>query len=285
MILFLTGLYVFLGIVLFFFLVGLIAARIHILYDGKLKLYVTVLGFIKIRIVPSDKDLLNDPDYPQKKKEKIRKKLAKAKVKKAIKAKKKKEKEKKKKEAERKKKLEGESTPPKPQEKPKPKKKLTFKQIKYLLRLVLRVLKVFLLKFKKALRITSVKVKIKVASDDAAKTAYMYAAVSAGFANLEAFLYEFMNYKKVKKKNVAIYADFLSETIEADIHIVLRLRVGQVLGVAFSSLFAAIGYYIKHPMPKENGQGASTPSGHKVGNNTSKKKKVKKPKKSKKPKA
>ena len=97
-ILFLTGLYVFLGIVLFFFLVGLIAARIHILYDGKLKLYVTVLGFIKIRIVPSDKDILNDPDYPQKKKEKIRKKLAKAKVKKAIKAKKKKEKEKKKKE-------------------------------------------------------------------------------------------------------------------------------------------------------------------------------------------
>ena len=85
-----TGLYVFLGIVLVLWLIGMIAARIHIVYDGAFKLYVTLLGIIKIRIKPSDKDLLDDPDISPRRKEKIRNKLARAKIKKKEKLKKKK---------------------------------------------------------------------------------------------------------------------------------------------------------------------------------------------------
>lgn len=256
-----TGLYVFLGILFAFWLVGMIAARIHIVYDGAFKLYVTLLGIIKIRIKPSDKDLLDDPDLSPKRKEKIRKKLAKAKIKKKEKLKKKKAKKKAKEELERKKKLEQENAPrkKKPEEKPKGKKKLTLKEILYIVKLATRVLKIFLWRFKKYLYIKAVKIRIKVASDDAAKTAYMHGAIVAALRTLIAVLEETVNFEAVRNKNIGVDVDFLSEKLEADIHIVLRIRVWHLLALVFGAVFTAIGYYIKHPM------GGDTKNGHKVG--------------------
>lgn len=256
-----TGLYVFLGILFAFWLVGMIAARIHIVYDGAFRLYITLLGIIKIRIMPSDKDLLSDPDLSPKRKERIRKKLAKAKIKKKEKLKKKKAKKKAKEELERKKKLEQENAPrkKKPEEKPKGKKKLTLKEILYIVKLVARVLKIFLWRFKKYLYIKAVKIRIKVASDDAAKTAYMHGAIVAALRTLIAVLEETVNFEAVRNKNIGVDVDFLSEKLEADIHIVLRIRVWHLLALVFGAVFTAIGYYIKHPM------GGDAKNGHKVG--------------------
>ena len=256
-----TGLYVFLGILFAFWLVGMIAARIHIVYDGAFRLYITLLGIIKIRIMPSDKDLLNDPDLSPKRKEKIRKKLAKAKIKKKEKLKKKKAKKKAKEELERKRKLEQENAPrkKKPEEKPKGKKKLTLKEILYIVKLAARVLKIFLWRFKRYLYIKAVKIRIKVASDDAAKTAYMHGVIVAALRTLIAVLEETVNFEAVRNKNIGVDVDFLSEKLEADIHIVLRIRVWHLLALVFGAVFTAIGYYIKHPM------GGDAKNGHKVG--------------------
>ena len=68
-----------------------------------------------------------------------------------------------------------------------------------------------------------------------------------------------MNFEAVRNKNIGVDVDFLSEKLEADIHIVLRIRVWHLLALVFGAVFTAIGYYIKHPM------GGDAKNGHKVG--------------------
>lgn len=263
-----TGLYIFLAIILFFVLIGMIPIRFHIVYGKSLSLYATVLGMIRIRISPSDKAMLADETLSENEREKLRIRIKKAEEKKKIKARKKQDKKKKKSELERKKKLaESESgRAKKPEEKPKAKEKLTLPAILYLVKLALRALKVLFKKFGRSLKIRAVRLNIKVASEDAAKTAYMYGAISAALSNLMAFLSSNMDFKATKKKEVSVSADFLSDKPELDLHIVLGITVGEVLGMLLGTVFAAGVYYVKNPMPGKK------KNMHKVGSHQNKKK-------------
>ena len=245
---FTVGLNIFIGILIALWLIGMIAARIHIVYDGAFRLYITLLGFIKIRIVPSDKDLLNDPDISPEKKEKIREKLARAKIKSKEKARKKKQKKKEKEALLRKKKLAQDDAPrkKKPEEKPAGKKKLGFSDIMYIVKLVLRVLKIFFKRFNRYLYIKAVKIKIKVASDDAAKTAIMYGVCAQSVAYILEILDNKTNIDYNKNAEVNVAVDYLAEKPSADIDIAFSLRVWHLLDILFRVAVAAVKKHLNN---------------------------------------
>ena len=270
-----TGFYIFLAIILFFVLIGMIPVRFHIVYGKALELYATVLGMVKIRISPSDKALLSDETLSEKEKERLRVRIKRAEEKKKIKARKKQDKKNKKAELERKKKLsEGSAkTAKKPDEKPKAKEKLTLSAILYIVKLALRALKVLFTKFGRSLKIRAVRLNVRVASEDAAKTAYMYGLISAALSNLMAFLSENMNFRATDRKEVSVSADFLSDKPEFDLHIVLSIRVGQVISMLLKTVLAAGIYYVKNPMP---GKKKSAHKGHAPKRRNKKKQETKK---------
>ena len=69
------------------------------------------------------------------------------------------------------------------------------------------------------------KLHIKVASNDAAKTAILYGAVSGATACLIDNIDEFTKLNKLKRKSVIIEPDFLSDKTEAKINISLSISV------------------------------------------------------------
>ena len=75
------------------------------------------------------------------------------------------------------------------------------------------------------MRVNLAKLHIKVASNDAAKTAILYGAVSGAAACLIDNIEEFTNLNKLKRKSVIIEPDFLSDKTEAKINISLSISV------------------------------------------------------------
>ena len=77
------------------------------------------------------------------------------------------------------------------------------------------------------------KVHVKIASNDAAKTAIIYGAVSGAVACLIDAIDDFTNLKKLKRKSVIIEPDFLSEKTQADIHAVLSISIYGAIATVF----------------------------------------------------
>lgn len=229
-----------LGCILLFFIFLLsIKVKIIISYSEEVALTVHVLG-IKIKILPAKKKK-GPHSMSEKKAEKIKKKLRQKKLKKN--------------EASRKKaaKKEEESKTPKP--------KKTLPEILYIIGLVRTLAAKVIKTFFKHLRIDIAKLKIVVATGDAASTAIAYGAITQSINLLFPILEEVKNFSLPKDTDIDVSVDYLSDGITADIRLGFALRVWHVFAVAFGALFKLIGYLIKNPRPKKK----APPESHKVG--------------------
>ncbi len=227
-------------ILLFFWLIGMLRANVTLAYDGQVTVKIRVL-FVSIPITPKKQ---KKPPNPNKySPEKYRKMLEKA----AKKAEKKQQKSDRKAEKKKKKNTDPDTTLVKvgasksgAAKGGKKKKKKSVSDILGLVGQVLGALQGLFKSFGKHLRIEAVRMKITVASEDAAKTALLYGAVCQSVAYLVEILSAITNFKAKHREKISVEADFLSEKSTADIHLVFRLRVWHVFAMLFAALFGFI---------------------------------------------
>lgn len=211
------------GIILLFFVFLLsLKATVTLSYGEELALSVKVLCF-RIGILPKKKKK-GASSLSAKKAKKIRDKLSLKKKKKAVVAK-----EKKLAKAEKK----------------KMKKKKSMSEILDLLRLVTSLISVVVRKFKKHIRIRLSCLKLTVATSDAATTAVAYGAVTQTLSILFPLIESVKQFKLPKESELAVDADFLSDTPTFDLKLSVSLRVWHVFDIAFGALFAFIKHKIK----------------------------------------
>lgn len=86
-------------------------------------------------------------------------------------------------------------------------------------------------RFTKHLRIKLTKIKLVIASDDAAKTAVLYGAASGGVACILEMLDNITNVKYTSDAEVSVDADFLAVKPTADVKIEISLRVWHLFDV------------------------------------------------------
>lgn len=231
-----------LGCILLFFIFLLsIKVKIIISYSDEIALTVHVLG-LKIKILPAKKKK-GPHSMSAKKAEKIKKKLREKKLKKN--------------EASRKKAAKKEEEKQNKTEKP----KKTLPEILYIIGLVRTLAAKVIKTFFNHLRIDIAKLKVVVATGDAASTAIAYGAITQAINLLFPILEEVKNFSLPKETDIDVSVDYLSEGITADIKLGFALRVWHVFAVAFGALFKLIGYLIKNPRPQKK----ATPENHKVG--------------------
>lgn len=246
----LRGWLIFAIILLGLWLVGMIRAQIVLIFDGELTLKVKLLGKT-VQIMPKKPKKPLDPDDFSP--EKYRKLLAKEAKQKAQKeAKKAQSKAKKAEKAANKKKAKEESA----SEKPKKKKGLA--DILDLVYMGIDALKSLGRSFGKHFEIEAVRLRITVGSEDAAQTALLYSilvqAVAYGLEVLSSLTN--LRIRKQNRGNILVDADFTSEQINADLHLIFKLRVWHI----FAMLFSALGGVIKNRIAASKKQPLPTPA-------------------------
>ena len=216
-----TGLLITLGILLFVAFILLIKLRLVIDYHGNdVTLTLKVLG-LPFRLLPKKvkkrKIRLSDYSY------------------KAVEKRKRKE-EKKKDKKKRGKAEASDGSSEKPKEKPPLTETISF---------ITKLVKYLLAKFFGHLRIDVTEIRIAVGSDDAAKTAIMFGIINQAAAALFDILSSVTNVKKNRKNEISVYADFSSESIQADINLGFSLRVWHILSIALGTLLRYVKNMIK----------------------------------------
>ncbi len=96
------------------------------------------------------------------------------------------------------------------------------------IRLVLRLLSAVFPRFVRYLRLDVSRLIVTVSTDDAAKTAIAYGAVSQAAAYLSAFLDSYVDLRHPPAREERIECDFLSGKTSCDIHITASMRVWQI---------------------------------------------------------
>ncbi len=211
------------GIILLFFVFLLsLRATVTVCYGDDLALSVKVL-FLRIKILPK-KEKKGPRSLSAKKAKKLREKLSQKKKKKADAAK-----EKKLAKAEKK----------------KTKKKKSMSEILDLIRLITTLLGVVIRKFFKHLRIDLARLKLTVATSDAATTAIAYGAATQTISILLPLIQSVRQVSLPKEADLDIRADFLSDTPSFDLKLSVSLRVWHLFDVAFGALFSFIKHKIK----------------------------------------
>ena len=97
------------------------------------------------------------------------------------------------------------------------------------------IISIFFKAFKKQLNVKLAKIHITIATDDAAKTAIMYGAVSGAVACIIDLIDEITNLKELKKSSISIEPDFVSDKSNIDLNIVLSISIFTALKVALKS--------------------------------------------------
>ena len=216
-------------IILFFVFLASLKATITVEYNGEVALSVRVL-FIKIGILPS-KEKKRKKSMSKKQAEKLKAKLeAKEAKKRAKKAQKKKEKQQKKADI-----ASGKIK----------KEKKSPGEILDIVSLVSNLVKQVIGKFFSHLRIKVVRIRMKIATGDAAATALTYGAVSQSINVLLPLLDQIKTVSFPTARNIDISADFTSEESEIDIKLSFSLRVWHIFHVAFAALGELIKYFFK----------------------------------------
>ena len=216
------------AIILFFVCLLSLRAKITICYNNELALFVRVLC-VKIRILPK-KAKKGPHSMSATKAKKIRQKAAKKAEKKRI-AKQEKAEKKAQKKAEK---------------KNAPKKSVG--EILDMIDLIRGLLAVIIGRFFKHLRIDVARLRIKVATPDAATTAIAYGAVTQSINLLFPLLEKVKNFSLPDTADLDVQADFLSEAPQADIILSFSIRVWHVLDIAIG----ALKRFLKHKFKKEN---------------------------------
>ena len=177
-----------------------IKVTLRVRYDEKLSVRLKIL-FVKIQLYPSKKKKKRYPHSMSKKKAQ--------KIKASLKKKPKKEKKKKKKEKE---------------------EKYEKDDLISILSIVISFVKNFIKLFAKTIRLKASRLKITVASEEAAQTALTYTAVTQSINVLFPLLDSLKTVKKLPRgKELSVSADFLSEESTLDLDIELYVRVGGAL--------------------------------------------------------
>lgn len=200
----------------------LLRIRITIEADTTARVYLKIL-FFRIKLFPKEKKPPKLKHYTPKKiakREAKKRKKAEAKFNKKLKKKQKKQQEKEKASEE--------------------KKRMTLSDITELISLVLSLVKTFFLKLGKHLRLDLTKIHITVASDNAAKTALEYGAITNGVSALCDLLESSLKVKPKGTKDIIVSVDFLSEKPTIDIVASASLRVWQIFNIAFAVIIELV---------------------------------------------
>lgn len=120
-------------------------------------------------------------------------------------------------------------------EAPKKKVKLTIERVVYLIERFVELIKAVTAEACRYVRVKVCHVRIRVATDDAAKTAQTYGVVSGAVWSALEFLSYNMNVKRCDK-NVEIYPDFTSTEFSTDIKLVLKIKPIHAIGAVMHLL-------------------------------------------------
>jgi hypothetical protein len=127
----------------------------------------------------------------------------------------------------------------------KPKKSMG--EILDLVQLICRLVSAVIRRFFHHLRINVARLKVKVATGDAATTAIAYGAATQAINVLFPLLESIPTLSLPKSSELSVEADFLSDTPELDVMFSFSLRVWHLFSVAFS----ALGAFLKHWFSKK----------------------------------
>jgi hypothetical protein len=238
-------------IVLLFVLLFTVHAYITIEMAEDMALTVRVLG-IPIRILPKKPKKYKISHYSLKK---IRKRDAKAAQKAAQKAENKKKKKAEKEQKKAEKKAELAKMSPEERRALKEKKKAGKPALTDLIPLICRVVGLFFSRFFGKLHIKVAKLHVRVGASDAMQAAVIYGVANQAVQYLVEFLRRISHVDGLKKADIRIEPDFLSDKIEFEFNMTFRVSLGNVLGAVFKAGWRFLVGYIKikpdpdHPKP------------------------------------
>ena len=236
-----TGWIIFGCIVLFFVFLFTVHAFVTIEMAEEMALTVRVLG-IPIRILPKKPKTYNLKKYTLKKIRKRDEKAAKKAAKKAA-SKKKKKAEKEKKKAE--KQAEQAKLTKEERRAIKEKKKASRPALTDLIPLVCRVLGLFFSRFFGKLHIKVAKLHIRVGASDAMQAALVYGVVNQSVQYFVDFLRKISHVKGLKRADIRVEPDFLSDKVEFEFNMTVRVSLGNLLGALFKAGWHFLVGYIK----------------------------------------
>lgn len=222
-----------LSILAFFVLIFTVRARVTLELVDRLSLSVRIFGF-KIDILPKKQKKYRLSDYTPKK-------IAKRDKKKAIRdAKKAEKKRKKQSEKQKEKNLSKEE-----RKKLKAEKKASRPTLPDSIELFSRIARLFFSKLFRHLHFHVARIKIKVGAPDAAKVAMLYCGICTALKPTLIFLDKYSNLHGMKKADIDISPDFLSEKLSMDIKLGFSMSLGGLLAVLFRTVFSFIFGWIK----------------------------------------
>lgn len=215
-----TFLIILLSVIAFFALLLSINVQLILEYRGEPALFLKIL-FVKVRLF-SGKKKKHKRSMSKRKANRIKEKLQKQK--------------------ERKKQL---------KEERKKEKQGSVKSIISTVNLAASTIKRLLGLFAKHLKIKVARIKITVATEDAATTAIEYGAITQSINVLMPLLEDIDNFSVSKNADISVNADFTAQESKADIRVSLSLRVCHILKIALSALFNLIKHQFNDLKGKE----------------------------------
>ncbi len=247
-------------IILFFVFLFTVHAYITIDMADDMALTIRILG-IPIKILPKKPKTYNIKKYTLKK---IRKRDAKA-AKKAIQ---KAESKKKKKAAKEQKKAEKKAELAKLSKEElrerKEKKKASRPALTDLIPLVCRVLGLFFSRFFGKLHIKVAKLHVRVGAADAMQAAVIYGVANQAVQYLVEFLRKISHVDGLKKADIRIEPDFLSDKIEFEFNMTVRVSLGNVLGALFKAGWHFLVGFVKIKPDPDHPKGIKPPKAPKA---------------------
>lgn len=260
-----TGLYILLGIILFFAFLLSLKANVRLEFNDELVLSVSVLG-IKLKILPGKEPKpINYKDYTYEKHQKRLKEKQLAELKKAKKKKSKAEAKKKKNAAKK----------AETKEQKKARKAIPKRSISDWINIAVGVLAIFFEKFTRHFHIKVARLKVNVATGDAASTAIMYGATVQAVAYVIELLQRITNVDGLEKADISVNADYLSEKTSLDLCFVFSLRVWHLFDILFGIIGRAIKRFIA-TTPESNASSPQAPTSHKKSKKTPASKQIQK---------
>ncbi len=228
-------------ILLFFIFLFTVHAFITLDMAEDMALTVRVL-FIRIKILPKKDKTYNPKNYTLKK---IRKRDAKAAAKdvKSAEKKRKKQADKAEKKAEKKAKLAAMSK--EERRELKRRKKASRPALTDLIPLVCRVLGLFCSRFFGKLHIKVARLNVRIGAADAAQAAVMYGVVNQSVQYLMEGFRKFTHVDGLRKAEINVTPDFLSDKIDFDFKLTVRVSLGNVLGAVFKAGWKFLVGYIR----------------------------------------
>ncbi len=220
-------------ILLFFVFLFSLRPTVTVHYSNDIAVSVRVL-FLRIKILPKKQKKKKGKPMSAKQAEKLRAKLKKKKQKKALAAQEKKVKKQKKKE----------------EQAQAPKEKKSMGEILDLIRLLSSLLGMVIKKFGKHLRIRFTRLKLTVATPDAATTAIAYGAATQSLSILLPLIESVKHVKLPKEGELDVGIDFTSDAPSFDLLISVSLSLWLIPGLIGGAISTFIKHKLKHPSRK-----------------------------------